>query len=160
MKRQRGTHTVEFALVGWLFIALLFVAIEIGRALFVWNVLTEATRRGARLAAVCPITDTSVANVTVFNSPGNADSSPVLPNLEPGDVDVRYFNAAGAETADRAVAETVRVTISGYRHALLIPYFLQELAAPDFATTLPRESLGMVCASDGTCGYSAECPAD
>ena len=48
--QQKGMYTVEFALVAALFFVLLFGVIEFARALFVWETLTEATRRGARLA--------------------------------------------------------------------------------------------------------------
>ena len=55
--RQRGTTTVEFAIVGTVLMVVVFAVIEFGRALFVINMLTEATRRGARMAAVCPVSD-------------------------------------------------------------------------------------------------------
>ena len=47
-RRQSGLTTVEFAIIGSLAFILVFGVIEIARALFVLNALTEATRRGAR----------------------------------------------------------------------------------------------------------------
>ena len=146
MKRQKGLYMVEFAVVGLVFFILLFGALEFGRALFVWNTLTEATRRGARLAAVCPVRHASVYNVTVFNDPGAAGASPVLPGLSSDMVSVNYPTGF------------VQVRISGYQHTLLIPLPLDPLTAPDFVTTLPRESLGCVpnMANGGVCG--SQCP--
>jgi hypothetical protein len=148
MKRQKGLYIVEFAIVGLVFFILLFGALEFGRALFVWNTLTEATRRGARLAVVCPIDHASIKNVTLFNDPGDAGASPVLPSLDIDMVDVSY------------PAGLVQVRITGYQHTLLIPLPipLDPLTAPDFETTLPRESLGCVpdMDNDGVC--VSQCP--
>jgi hypothetical protein len=46
----------------------LFAVIEFGRALFVMNTLTEAARRGARMAAVCTVGDAKAASVAVFDN--------------------------------------------------------------------------------------------
>ncbi|WP_045226560.1 TadE/TadG family type IV pilus assembly protein [Methyloterricola oryzae] len=155
MKRQRGLHTVEFALVGGLFFVLLFGAIEFGRALFVWNTLSEATRRGARLAAVCPLNHPSIANVTVFNAPASSGDSALLHGLDTGNVVTEYLDEGGAVTGVPDDIRFVRVRITGYRHLLLIPYFNLTLNAPEFATTLPRESLGAVPDAGGG---SSQCP--
>ena len=48
----------------------LFSVIEIGRAMFVLNALSESTRRAARMAAVCPINDPAITEVGLFNAPG------------------------------------------------------------------------------------------
>jgi hypothetical protein len=147
--RQKGLYIVEFALVAGLFFVLLFGAIEFARALFVWNTLTEATRRGARLAAVCPVGHASIANVTVFNAPGAAGASPILPTLNSSAVVTEYLNQAGVPTGTYNDIRYVRVRIVGFTHTLLIPALLpglpaMTLNAPAFETTLPRESLGVV----------------
>jgi hypothetical protein len=163
MKRQKGLYMVEFAVVGLVFFILLFGALEFGRALFVWNTLTEATRRGARLAAVCPVGHASIANVTVFNNPAEAGASPILSNLNSTDVVTDYLDQNGAPTATFVDIRYVRVSIVGFTHTLLIPALLPDLPAmtlnaPTFETTLPRESLGCVpdMANDGVC--VSQCP--
>lgn len=147
--RQKGLYIVEFTLVAALFFVLLFGMIEFARALFVWNTLTEATRRGARLAAVCPVGHASIANVTVFNAPGAGGASPILPGLNSSAVVTDYLDMAGAATATFNNIRYVRVKIVGFTHTLLIPALLpglpaMTLTAPSFETTLPRESLGAV----------------
>ena len=68
--RQKGTTTVEFAIVGTAMMLVLLLSIEMRRMIFVINTLGEATRRGGRMAAVCPINDPEISRVAVFNSSG------------------------------------------------------------------------------------------
>jgi len=157
--QQKGLYIVEFALVAALFFVLLFAVIEFARTLFVWNTLTEATRRGARLAVVCPVGHASIANVTVFNAPAAAGASPILPGLDSSDVVTDYLDQTGAVTAVFNDIRYVRVSIVGFTHTLLIPALLpglpaMTLTAPAFETTLPRESLGAVPDGAG----STQCP--
>lgn len=146
MKRQRGVTTVEFAIVGLLAMVLLFGVIEISYALFLWNSLTEAARRGARVAAVCPVNHPAVARVAIFGQPtGTNTTSPVLPGLSTANVQVTYLEQDGTTaTTDYSNIYYVRVAITGYQYTLLIPTFLLTLTAPPFTTTLPSESLGYV----------------
>jgi Flp pilus assembly protein TadG len=143
MKYQSGLATVEFALIGALAFTVLFGVIEIGRALFVWNTLSEATRRGARLAAVCPMGDPAIARVAILSNPGGPNTSPVVSNLSTANVTVAYLQADGVTLA-ASVTETkyVRVAIVGFQHTLLIPFVMPTITAPPFSTTLPAESLG------------------
>jgi hypothetical protein len=142
--RQRGTTTVEFAIVATVLFTVLFGVIEVGRALFVWNSLNEATRRGARVAAVCPVNHPSIARVAVFGDPLGGDSSPILNNLSTANVQTDYLDENGASTANFPDIRYVRVGIAGYQHTLLIPFFTQTVAVPPFTTTLPAESLGYI----------------
>ncbi len=161
--RQQGLTTVEFSIIGTLFFIVLFAVIEFGRMLFVWNTLTEATRRGARVAVVCPPGHVAIARIAVFNDPGTSGASPVVNGLDPADVVVEYLDQAGVLVATPAAnpekVEYVRVRISGYQHSLLIPLFnrlFTDADIPDFETTLPRESLGAV-PDPKTGAVSSEC---
>lgn len=144
MKRaQLGLTTVEFAIVGALLMMLVFGALEIGRALFVANALAEGTRRGARVAAVCPINDPLVAQTTIF---AVGSSSVIAPDLTTDNVAVAYLNAAGAPLANPALSFTaiqyVQVQIVNYTQQLLIPFVPTSIVMPSFVATLPIESLG------------------
>jgi Flp pilus assembly protein TadG len=143
-KSQQGVTTVEFALIAVLAMIVLFGVIEVARALFVWNTLVEATRRGARMAVVCPVNSPAIAHATIF---GGGDASPVLSGLSTSNVKIDYLNAAGATTAAFADMAYVQVAITGYQHTLFIPLVGQTLTVPPFSTTLPVESLG----------YGADC---
>lgn len=143
MKTQRGTATVEFALIGLIFFVLLFGVIEGARALFVWNGLAEATRRGARVAAVCPMNHPGIARIALMGAPGGSGASPVLPGLTGANIGIDYLDENGGAAAGYTSARFVRVRITGYQFALLFPFGVT-LDGPAAATTLPVESLGYI----------------
>lgn len=147
MRKQTGSYTVEFAMVGLLFFVLVFAVIEIGRLMYTWHTLAEATRRGARVAAVCPVGHSAPAKIAVYSTPEGAAASPVLPGLSTANVKVDYLDVYGGPLNYPALNFTairyVRVAIENYQHQFLIPLFTSTLNAPSFETVLPRESLGV-----------------
>lgn len=151
LRANRGVTTVEFALVGALFLTVVFGVIEFGRALFVMNALTESTRRGARLAAVCPVGDPAPANAAVFNG------GPMVPGLSSSNVQVQYLDVNGAPiaspSANFSTIRYVSVSIIGFSQPLLIPGLSLSVPMTGFTATLPRESLGIPRA-----GAVAACP--
>jgi len=145
--RQTGLSTVEFAIVGVLLFIVIFAIIEFGRALFVVNTLTEGTRRGARLAVVCPVGDPKPASAAIFDG-GNGSSSYVS-GLTTANALVEYLDANGAPIANPTSAANfssihyVRMSIVGFSLTLLIPTIMPAISLNGFSTTLPRESLGI-----------------
>jgi|SRR5688572_25960047 hypothetical protein len=136
---QKGTTTVEFAVVGLLTLVLLFTIVEFGRILFSLNVLDESARRAARVAAVCAVGDAAITEAATFVS---------LPNLTDANVAVEYLAENGALLGDPAGAnypaiEFVRVRIIDYSFPVAIPLIATAFAAPEISSTLPRESLGV-----------------
>jgi Flp pilus assembly protein TadG len=142
--RQKGTTTVEFAIVATVLFTVLFGVIEVGRALFVWNTLSEGARRGARVAAVCPVDHPSIARVAILEEPLGGDVSPVVNGLSTANVQVAYLDDTGTPTADFPEIRYVRVSISNYQHTLMIPLVGRTITAPTFSATLPAESLGYI----------------
>jgi Flp pilus assembly protein TadG len=144
---QRGTTTVEFAIVGTVLMVVVFGVIEFGRMLFVVNMLTESTRRGARMAAVCPIGDPKPAQTAVFANGGA--NSPIVSGLTTANVQVQYLDTNGAVVASPGTTagfnsiRYVRVNIVGFTQTLLIPLHVTAVPFSGFSTTLPRESLGV-----------------
>lgn len=147
--KNNGLYTVEFAIVGSLFFLLFFAAIEIARLLFTWNVLTEVSRRGARMATVCNIlTAPGVDSQSIGEPSGVANLATfgdvsMLPNLTAANVNVEYLDTGGNAANVFLDVRFVRVEISNYQHQLLIPGLFLTLSSPTFSTTLPRESLGV-----------------
>jgi hypothetical protein len=128
LKRQRGTTTVEFAIVGMVTLALLFTVIEFSRILFTLNMLDEGVRRGVRVAAVCDVGS--------------------LPGLTTSNVETEYLGDAGNTLGDPAGADYdsisfVRVQIVDYSFPVALPLIASVFAAPVISATLPRESLGV-----------------
>jgi hypothetical protein len=139
LKRQRGTTTVEFAIVGMVTLALLFTVIEFSRILFTLNMLDEGVRRGVRVAAVCDVGNAAIAEAATFVS---------LPGLTTSNVETEYLGDAGNTLGDPAGADYdsisfVRVQIVDYSFPVALPLIASVFAAPVISATLPRESLGV-----------------
>lgn len=133
---------MEFALVAAVLFTMIFGVIEVARAFFVSSALDEATRRGARMAAVCPINDAAVFQAAAFNNT-------LIPDLDAGDITVEYLDDTGAIVGNPAVPagfrviRYVRVRVVGYQHQTIIPFVSALIDLPEYATVLPRESLGI-----------------
>jgi hypothetical protein len=144
-KQQQGLATVETAIVALVMMMTLFGAIEIARAFFVYTTLEEATRRGARVAAVCQVNDPAIREIAAL-SPGGPVSS-VIHGLTTANVVVQYLDQAGNVLGDPmgsyGLIRYVRVRIVGFTHQLLIPLVTMSFLTPSFQTTLPAESLGV-----------------
>ena len=140
--KQSGLSTVEFALVALVLFLMIFGVIEIARAFFVTSLLDEATRRGARMAVVCPINDPEIFQTAAFNNT-------LIPDLDAGDITVEYLDTAGAIVGNPAdptgfrQIRYVRVRVVGYQHQMFIPLVSALFFMPEYATVLPRESLGI-----------------
>lgn len=142
--RQQGLSTVEFAIVAVVLFMLIFGVIEVGRAFFVASALDEATRRGARMAAVCPVNDPAIAQAAAFD---NA----LIPGLDTTDIVVEYLDESAGVVPNPAdptgfiTIRFVRVRVVGFQHQMFIPVVtaLAQFTMPEYATMLPRESLGI-----------------
>lgn len=154
-RHQHGLAIVEFAIVATVTFVVLIGVIEVGRVFFVFNALEEATRRGARVAAVCQVNDPAIANITVFSSALSPGSSTLVGGLTSGNVVVEYLSNVGAAIADPIARygeiAFVRVRIANYQHRLLIPIVARTFTVPPFTTTLPRESLGVYSTGISRC---------
>lgn len=124
---QRGAAAVEFALIASLLFTLLFGVVEMGRVLFYWNTATEATRLGARLAAVCNKDAASI----------KSRMSNMLSILTPGNINVTYT----PDGCDINSCRSVTVGITGINVSTFIPFVPLNLSMPSFSTTVPRESM-------------------
>lgn len=152
---QRGITTVEFAIVGLLLIIVVFGVIEIGRALFITNTLTEATRRGVRMAVVCPVGDPKPASVAVFDSGGG--SSAIVTGLTTANVQIDYLDVSGAiianpgNSANYPNIRYVRASIVGFTPTFVVPTLVTTISMNGFSATLPRESLGVTATAVTAC---------
>jgi Flp pilus assembly protein TadG len=143
--RNFGTTTVEFAIV--ILVALIAVIgiVEVGRMVFVANTLTEATRRGARMAVVCPVGDPRPAQVAVFADTNGA--SPIVYGLSTDNIQTEYLDMNGDAIAGAAGSPDdiryVRVSIVGFSMSLFVPTVATTVQMSGHPATLPRESLGI-----------------
>jgi hypothetical protein len=136
LARQRGTTSVEFAIVGVALMVVLFGIIEMGRIVFTLNMLQEGARRAARVAVTCPYGDTtSIEKAALFTHLN-------LPGEEPT-VLVEYLNQSGGPHGNYDDIAYVRVSLVDYQFKVWIPLLSPSFTAPAFSSTLPRESLGV-----------------
>ncbi len=150
VRRQQGLATVEFAIVAGVILMMIFGVIEVARAFYTYAMLDEAARRGARVAAVCPINDPAIAQAAAFD-PGDGSGSRFVAGLSTANVLVEYLDGGANVVANPGDAagfvqiRFVRVSITGFEHQMFIPLVggLASFFMPDFATVLPRESLGI-----------------
>jgi Flp pilus assembly protein TadG len=126
--RQHGATVVEFAIVVALFLMLLLGMMEMGRMLYYWNAAVEATRLGARVAAVCDVNDSAI----------KTRMQGILDLLPTAQIDVAY-KPAGCNL-NTCTSVTVSV-LAGTAVATYIPFVPLALTLPAFSTTLPRESM-------------------
>ena len=147
-RNQQGTTTVEFAIVGLVFFTVLFGVIDLSRIFFSLAAIDESTRRGARVAAVCPVNDPVVAQVAIFNG--------LVPTLGTQNIAVQYLDVDGNLVGAPAGAgygsiRYVRVRIQNLQLQMFIPGLATLLTMPAFETTIPSESLGRVGTADVAC---------
>ncbi len=140
IEKQRGTVIVEFAMVGLLFFTLLLGVLEVGRLAYTWNTLAEASRLGARAAAVCGFDAIAIARVVRSNNQ-------LLSDLTAKNIVVEYLaqDLSTVGVPDGAGFGNIRfaqVGFTDYRFVSVIPGL--SLTFPAMTSTRPRESLGFV----------------
>lgn len=150
-KRMGGVYVVEFAIIGLLLFTLLFGVLEMGRLYFTVNTLDEVVRRGARLAAVCDISDPVILRRAIFNAADDAGASSLIGSLETADLTLVYLDENGAvvpspgdlvNATGFSAIRYVQLRVENFPHQLLIPGFGGVFTLPAFRSTIPRESLG------------------
>jgi len=133
--RQVGAVAVELALIAIVFVTLLMAIIEFGRWMYTLEMVTEATRTGARMAVVCDINDADI----------KAEMQTRLPqlSLSAAQISIQYLPAG----CDKSNCQSVQVGVTGATFTPAIPFLYAAFPIPPFSTTLPRESLESVNAA-------------
>jgi Flp pilus assembly protein TadG len=105
---QSGQGLVEFALVFPVIMLLVFGVFDIGRAVFAYNTITDAARRGARVAVVNQMAPATSVTQCDENMPVESVTSPTWSpracaaaiakplGVQVGDVTVTYSTPAGS----------------------------------------------------------------
>jgi len=126
--RQRGTTAVEFALVATVFFTLVIGMMEMGRVLFYWTTAAEATRLGARMAAVCDVNEANI-QTKMHNMLTVLPTASITVTYTPSGCDISSCTYVTVSIANNVSIPT------------LVPIMPLNLTLPDFSTTLPRESM-------------------
>jgi Flp pilus assembly protein TadG len=101
-KNRRGAAVVEFAIVAPIFFLLIFGMIEFGRVVMVQQLLTNASREGARLGVLNDSTSTQVKDKVVSYLAGTKIT------IAASNVNVVY----AADSSGGGGGESVTVTVS------------------------------------------------
>jgi Flp pilus assembly protein TadG len=135
-KSERGASLVEFAIAATVFLTVTFAVLEFGRALWVYNALNDAARKGARYAVLhnaASIDD--VKRLVVYGNTAGT-GNPVVDNLSVTNVDVTY-PGFGLDQG------TVTVSIT-YTFQFVLPLLPVSIQMPSPTTTLTGESAGLI----------------
>lgn len=128
---QDGATTVEFALVLIMFLAVVLGITDFARMLFTWNAANEATRAGARYAAVCDNTADAALVLGKMQA--------MLPNVQTASV---TWDPPGCSPT---TCVGVRVGITGLNYNFMSPLaglaHVGAITMPTFATYLTREDM-------------------
>lgn len=124
---QRGAAAVEFALASILFLALVIGVIELAMVAYVYTTAVEATRLGARIAAVCDVDDAVVKQ----------RMQDMLPLLTADKISVSYPSTGCSSTS----CEPVTVAIQNLTVTPIIPLVSVGFPIPAYSTSIPGESL-------------------
>lgn len=92
---QRGATAVEFSMVALFFFTYLFAMFEMSRALYLWNTMTEVTRRAARSGAIAgfdAVSRDAIRRHAMFN----AASLPMAGNITDANLAIDYLQGDGA----------------------------------------------------------------
>lgn len=133
-RRLRGTASVEFALTAVAFLTLVFGVVEMGRMSWTFNAANDATRIGARLAAVGEENDAGIRQ----------RMRAVLPMLQDDNISISY-PSTGCQPYD---CPPVTVSIENLRFESFVPLLPIAVSLPAFRASLTRESRGSVALSE------------
>ena len=148
-RAQAGAMVIEFALGLIIFLTFFLGVLDFSRMLWTWGAANEATRWGARTAVVCPRNAGAVL----------AHMQKFLPQLTASQLRVDWYGASGLDNScTPATCTAVQVRIVGLDHVWISPIGWSTgrlIAMPEFATWLPRESMGQDPDSATVCNAPA-----
>lgn len=144
-RRQHGAATIEFALIAIWLMTLVIGMMEVGRVMMVRSAAAEATRLGARRAAVCDMTSSTERakiEAAMKSALGLADTGTITAAIS-----VSPSGCNNTTTQCQFVTATIGGTVPTF-----IPIVTFSPSLPSFSTTLSRESMsstnnGAVCKS-------------
>lgn len=129
--RQSGHALLEAALVAAPLLILILGIFDIGQMLYIQQTLSERVRAAARYGAVHSTDLPAVQNMVLYGDP-RPSGAPFL-GLKPADVQVAR---QGRGTPD----DRLQITVSGWRHTVLTPFFAGSRDTRSLSASIPVES--------------------
>ncbi len=145
-RKQQGVTVVEFSLISSTLLLLVFGILELGYFTFNLQALNDLTRKAARIATVCQVSDGDV-----IKSLALSETDLVPKGFTSTNLDIDYLNSSGQKVdnifAANAPIQYVRAKVVGYNYGFSgLLNFLGEngvVSIPPFETILAAESLGV-----------------
>lgn len=143
--RQRGVAAVEFGILLFVLVLLVFGITEFGRAIYQYNTLVKATRDAARYLSSKGAGDAAeMGTATCLAVYGNktCTGDTLVPNLTTDMVQICDSSIAECQAThqnqsfDTGVMNLVTVTISGYQFTSLVPLITTDISFSDISTTM------------------------
>lgn len=155
-KNQQGVTIVEFTLIALALMVMLIGVLEVGRYVYSLQMLNEMTRKAARLATVCYVLDQN----DIPSLPEVVENYP--PDFVAANLNIEYLDEFGnsvdvngyaglnltEQTTVFSSIRFVRASVNNYQYQFF--GFLDFIGVsgllpmPEFETTLPAESLGVL----------------
>lgn len=145
-RREEGVTVIEFAVVAATLLLILFTVIDLSRIVYLRMTFEEGVRRGARLAAVCPIGDPLPPSATLFVNDADATFDNVVIEYLAANGDI-----IGNPTSSFSSIAFVRVSLQGIEIPLLVPFISEIFAPVNLSSTAVAESLGVAPAGVTPC---------
>ena len=118
---NRGSATIEGALVLLAFLAVLVGTADMAQLLLVHNTLVERTRNAARAAAVHDYDDAAATNLVLYGRANPPDGAGA------GIFGLTSANVAVTRSDEDTTARRVVITVSGLRCRTFSPWFVSTL---------------------------------
>ncbi|KQH86269.1 pilus assembly protein [Vibrio sp. Vb2880] len=144
-RMQRGMTLIEFTFLASVLLMILFAIMEIGMYAYSIQTINNITRKAARFATVCVVSDPDIPSLALNDGAPDGFTSANLV--------IEYLGADGSKVTDpptsyQADIYYVRARVTGYSYQFsgLLSFLGSSgvVSVPDFETTLPSESLGVL----------------
>lgn len=169
-KRQKGVTQVEFIIIATTVLLLLFAILEFAAYFYSTQMVNEVTRRAARLATVCHISDRDdipqLESLTALYPAGFTSDNLEISylNADGGPVDVSGFLTT-PPAEDDILQDTfndiryIKVSAINYTYSFVVLSTLLSITGntPAFETILPAESLGILRQATSTGDERTDC---
>jgi Flp pilus assembly protein TadG len=144
-RHSHGATVVEFAIIAAALLFVLLAVIDLSRIVFLRMTLEEGVRRGARLAAVCPIGDPLPAASALFSAAASSGAQVTIDYLDQEGI------ALNAAADNFASIRFVRVRLQGIEVPLLVPFVSRIFSPNSISSTSVAESLGVAPTGSKPC---------
>ncbi|HAS64538.1 MAG TPA: pilus assembly protein TadE [Vibrio sp.] len=169
-KRQKGVTQVEFILIATTVLLLLFAILEFAAYFYSIQMVNEVTRRAARLATVCHISDRDdipqLESLTALYPAGFSEENLEISYLDENGADVDVSGFLSTPPADSATLQAqfgqvryVKARAINYNYNFVVLSTLLNITGntPSFETILPAESLGILRQATSTGDVKTDC---